>query len=31
MNAALVKEAGFDLLFDKIDQPGNQVILARKI
>lgn len=31
MNTALVKEAGFDLLFDKIDQPGNQVILAKKI
>lgn len=31
MNTALVKEAGFDLLFDKIDQLGSQVILAKKI
>lgn len=31
MNTALVKEAEFDFLFDKIDQPGNQVILAKKI
>ena len=30
MNSALVKEAGFNILIDKIDQPGNQVILASK-
>ena len=30
MNSALIKQAGFDILIDKIDQPGNQVILARK-
>jgi 2-polyprenyl-3-methyl-5-hydroxy-6-metoxy-1,4-benzoquinol methylase len=30
MNSALVKQAGFEILIDKIDQPGNQVILARK-
>lgn len=31
MNTSLVQQAGFDILFDKIDQPGNQVILAKKI
>ena len=30
MNSALIKEAGFNILIDKIDQPGNQVILASK-
>jgi hypothetical protein len=30
LKSALVKEAGFNILIDKIDQPGNQVILASK-
>lgn len=30
INSALVQEAGFNFLIDKIDQPGNQVILASK-
>ncbi len=29
-NAALIEQAGFEIIIDKIDQPGNQVILARK-
>lgn len=31
MNSILVKQAGFEILTDKTDQPGNQVILAKKI
>jgi 2-polyprenyl-3-methyl-5-hydroxy-6-metoxy-1,4-benzoquinol methylase len=30
INKKLVKLAGFKILMDKIDQPGNQVVLARK-
>jgi len=30
-NSQLIKEAGFKIIIDKIDQPGNQVILAVKI
>ena len=30
VNSDLVKQAGFEMLMDKIDQPGNQVILASK-
>lgn len=30
VNSKLVKQAGFEIILDKIDQPGNQVILARK-
>ena len=30
MNSVLVKQAGFDILIDKLDQPGNKVILASK-
>jgi trans-aconitate methyltransferase len=30
INSKLVTEAGFKIISDKIDQPGNQVILARK-
>jgi SAM-dependent methyltransferase len=29
INTFLVQQAGFDILFDKIDQPGNQVVLAK--
>jgi hypothetical protein len=29
INTSLVQQAGFDILFDKIDQPGCQVILAK--
>ncbi|OGT31501.1 MAG: hypothetical protein A3E87_04025 [Gammaproteobacteria bacterium RIFCSPHIGHO2_12_FULL_35_23] len=29
-NSCLIKEAGFEIITDKIDQPGNQVILAMK-
>ncbi|WP_133128528.1 class I SAM-dependent methyltransferase [Legionella nagasakiensis] len=30
INCDLVKQAEFEILMDKIDQPGNQVILAKK-
>ena len=30
-NSQLIKEAGFKIITDKIDQPGNQVILAVKV
>lgn len=30
INKKLVKLSGFKILMDKIDQPGNQVVLARK-
>lgn len=30
INSELIKQAGFEIISDKIDQPGNQVILARK-
>ena len=30
INSKLIKQAGFEIISDKIDQPGNQVILARK-
>lgn len=30
INTDLVKQAGFHIMVDKMDQPGNQVILARK-
>lgn len=30
INSQLVKSAGFEIISDEIDQPGNQVILARK-
>lgn len=29
-NSQLIEEAGFTIISDKLDQPGNQVILARK-
>jgi len=29
INSKLIKEASFDILVDKIDQPGNQLILAK--
>lgn len=30
-NSQLIKKAGFKIITDKIDQPGNQVILAEKL
>jgi 2-polyprenyl-3-methyl-5-hydroxy-6-metoxy-1,4-benzoquinol methylase len=30
INSELIKQAGFEIISDKIDQPGSQVILARK-
>ena len=30
INRQYVEEAGFHIMFDKMDQPGNQVILAVK-
>lgn len=30
VNSKLIKQVGFEIITDKIDQPGNQVILARK-
>ena len=29
-NVEFIKKAGFEVITDKIDQPGNQVVLARK-
>ena len=31
INTQLIQSAGFDIISDTLDQPGNQVILARKI
>ena len=30
VNSELIKQAGFAIIWDKMDQPGNQVVLARK-
>lgn len=30
INSELIKQAGFEIISDKIDQPGSQVILAKK-
>jgi hypothetical protein len=30
INTKLTKQAGFTIINDKIDQPGNQVIFAKK-
>ena len=30
VNSQIIQSAGFKILMDKIDQPGNQVILAIK-